>query len=817
MGGSGLPRRSGSFGGRVLGAGILYTVAAIAYTFPLILHPVSRLAALHGPGDPYLYVWILGWNLATLWADPLALLDGRIFDANIFHPARQTLAYSDHMLPQSLALWPLYAVTGHPVLCYNVLFFASLVASALAMHVFVRRITGDTLAAYGAGIAWGFWPFHVSHLAHLQMQGLYLLPLTFLFLHRLMTDGRRRDGVLLGVMAALQTTASTYYGVIGAVGLGVAAVVLVVIGLLGVTPRASHDGLQAPGVGRVTRHLFLAGAVGVVLILPIAIPYWQVQQREGFGRNLEEATRHAADASSYLAVPPVNALYARTGLLPIGAEEQALFPGFVLTALALAGFLVAARTGHLAFGASMLAVAIAGVVLSLGPDGARTIYATLHRAIFGFHAIRAPARFGVLVTFGLASLAAIALAAFSRRTASRPLVYRWLPALAVVLLAAEYANAPIPYVAAPAIQTAAGAWLRDEPTPGAVLYLPLELDAPNTVFMVQSLEHRRPIVNGASGHRPGFFTALVDTMSTFPDAESLWMLRELDVRFVVAPAPVDHGTDVLVARAALVEQDPARPANHIYEVQWTPDAEAMFEEAAVIPPPDPGPPPFAIGEQAEYDVRWLGAGASLSAGTITLGVTAPADTGDARYQFDATAATAAWVSRFFEARDRFVTTADARLRPIVHERAIREGRRRLDRTARFDHEARYVEVAQNSDGTDAIAHRIPPGTRDAVTAFFYLRSLDLTALDELRLPINEVGRNQTLVVRRAVRETIQHDGRPRPALRVEPAIVQRVTRRTPVDIIVWLSDDERRIPLRFEVSGAFGTVRATLTAYRPSI
>jgi hypothetical protein len=49
----------------------------------------------------------------------------------------------------------------------------------------------------------------------------------------------------------------------------------------------------------------------------------------------------------------------------------------------------------------MLAVGALGYVLSLGPDGVRPVYSALHRFVFGFSAIRAPARFSVLVIFAL--------------------------------------------------------------------------------------------------------------------------------------------------------------------------------------------------------------------------------------------------------------------------------------------------------------------------------------------------------------------------------------------------------------------------------
>ncbi len=113
-------------------------------------------------------------------ADPMAVLSGRVFDANIFHPAEGALTYSDHLLLQSLVMTPLYAVTGNLVLCYNVLLLLSIAASGLAMHVLVRSVTGSTAAAFVAGLAWACWPYRTAHLLHLQLQSLYFLPLALL-------------------------------------------------------------------------------------------------------------------------------------------------------------------------------------------------------------------------------------------------------------------------------------------------------------------------------------------------------------------------------------------------------------------------------------------------------------------------------------------------------------------------------------------------------------------------------------------------------------------------------------------------------------
>jgi hypothetical protein len=136
-----------------------------------------------GPGDPYLNVWILGWDLRTLTSDPLALVTGRIFNANIFYPADLTLAYSDHLILQAVALWPLYLVLRDVTLCYNVLLFGSLL---VPQHARVRLRSPAALKTRVSGSR-GVPAARCPPAAHRD----YSCP-RLPFLHRLMA-GRRRS------------------------------------------------------------------------------------------------------------------------------------------------------------------------------------------------------------------------------------------------------------------------------------------------------------------------------------------------------------------------------------------------------------------------------------------------------------------------------------------------------------------------------------------------------------------------------------------------------------------------------------------------
>jgi len=786
-----------------------YLVAACLLTWPLLTQLTARLGAVEGAGDPYLNLWILGWGMHAWLTDPMAVLSGRVFDGNIFFPAAGTLTFSDHLLLQSLVLSPLYALTGNLTLCYNVLLIASLAFSGWAMHLLARSVTGSERAAFIAGLAWACWPYRTAHLLHLQLQSLYFLPLALWALFRIAAARRMSDTVMLGVLAALQAISSVYYGVMGAIAIGVAAVSLA----------------WATGQWRGRRfwsRIAIAGAIGTVLVAPVVWPYWLTQQREGFGRNLFEASAQSATVQSYTQVPHENLVYGRAGVLlprpPAPGErdrrnnEHQMFPGFVLVAVAIFGAWQGWRSDARPVVVTSLALVLAGVVLSLGPEGVRSVYSWTANVVFGFHAIRAPARFATIAMAGACLLAAIAIAKGGVRNG--------VFAVIVVLMMAEYLNAPLPLVAAPATSTAVGQWLRDEGGQGAVLYLPITLDKENSTFMVRSLEHRRPIVNGYSGQRPAFFTSIGDAFADPASVDARATLKEIGVRFVVSPGPLagaERPDSPYVERETFGDET-------IYEIVWTEASEAALDEVEVAPPPAPGLVPFRAGETATYAVQWLTGPLDLSAGTITLRVVPPeaADAGvrgeTPSWVFEATADTAPWVSRFFEARDRFRTSANGTLLPLVHQRFLREGRRSVDRVFAYDHDKRHVRSADDVEGArDATALSLPLANhaRDSLTALWYARSLPIAPGFAFEMPLNEAGRNLKAVVTVTGRENVEAMGVSQPAFRVEPVLTARVQRRRALRATIWLSADARKLPLVADVEAGFGRVRLKLVDYRP--
>jgi uncharacterized protein DUF3108 len=782
---------------RSVWAGVAYVVAACAFTWPLVRHPFALFGAADSTGDPSLNLWTLIWDLQTLSAHPTWFLTGRVFDAPTFFPAHHTLAYADHLLLQAILVWPVYAVTHDPVFCYNVLLLASLAAAGFAMHLLVRGLTGHEGAAYTAGLIFGFAPYHFTHLTHIQLQALYFLPLTLLFLHRVFAAGRPTDVVALGVVMGLQAISSAYYGVIGAIGIGCAAIALAVA-----TRRLGDWRLLLRGVA--------AAGIALAVALPWSIAYLQVEREAAAGRNLYEASHGSAVLASYVQAPATNVLYGRTGWLvpaPSAAlprkdgPEQGLFPGFLAMLLAIGGAVAAPR--HLRKAAIVYgALTVAGVVLSLGPDGVRPLYAVLYRSMVGMSAIRAAARFSVLALCGMAVLSAIAICGLDLRF---PRARRTILAAALVAIATEQSNGAITFPAAPALTSNAGRWLRAQPGSRAAVCVPMGFEtAANTRCMLQALEHGRPIANGYGGLRPPFFPALVDAVRALPSPDTLLTLHSIGVEWIISDGPIEPDPklrDALVERARFSDQ-------WVYQLVWSPAIESTIDDAVLEPPPEPGPPSFGIGESATYRLRWIGGPVNLAAAEGTISVEAPR--GGAAFRFVVSAGTASWMSNFFDATVQVETTATDRLLPIeTHEHFV-EGRRTQDRQFAFDTNRR--EVRMTTGGT-TVTLPLARDARDPISALFYVRTLPFQTGTHVVVPLTDNGRRSQLDVTVGAIETVVVDGHSWQAWKVAPRITGRVERQQPLDITAWLSADARKVPVVFEVSAAFGTVRAELVGY----
>ncbi len=306
-----------------LWACLAYLGITLAMTWPL-----ARGLARDLPqdlADPVLNCWILSWasdRLRLALSGDFAALAG-FWNANIFHPEPRTLAYSEHLLAQSLQILPLRWMGAGLVLCYNLLFLESFVLSAIGMYLLARDLTGSRTAAFAAGLLFGFAPYRADQFAHVQVLTSQWMPFALLGLRRYVNSGRVRP--LVGATAALvaQALSCGYH-------------------LLFFTPFAVAWGFHQMLAGRRWRDarrwrgLLIAAFLMALLVVPLLSPYLEVRRAGTIFRGASEVDQFSADVYAYLSAPETLRFWGEHLRLHPGPESS-LFPGAVAVLLAAIG------------------------------------------------------------------------------------------------------------------------------------------------------------------------------------------------------------------------------------------------------------------------------------------------------------------------------------------------------------------------------------------------------------------------------------------------------------------------------------------------
>ena len=513
------------------GAAIVALLLAVVHTWPLATAPWR--VSLNYNGDVMLNEWIVAWIQHQLPRAPFAL-----FQANIFHPARDVLAFSEPLIVPALLGWPVRLLGGSPVLVHNVLLIAGLALTMLGTYALAHHWTRDPFASLAAGAAFTFNTQSLMRLEHLQAAHAYGLPLALLAADRLMLTGERRYAWwLAGWMIAMVYT-SGYLVIFACVAL---AVLLL-----------ARTWTWRPQAARVIGGFSLAAVVTGMVTLPLYLPYRRVAQEQMMVRTLEGVTEFSASPGGYLSSNSRLHGLLWNAAVPEGALDT-FFPGLTVGLLALFG--VAApivfrrqrrglRPGPSVV-AGLVALAIVGAVLSLGTQ--TPIYGWLYTVFPPMSAIRAASRFGLLFLLGTAVLAAIGLAAVRMRISSRPSVAAGM--LAVLLITAEAFRAPIRYTEFEGIPGIYRLLARE---PGQVVLVEVPFYPPEAIFMnaeyvLNSTAHWRPLMNGYSGYTPLSYREVAWPFWNFPDGGSIDAMRAAGVtHIVVHPARFDHeGPEVL--------------------------------------------------------------------------------------------------------------------------------------------------------------------------------------------------------------------------------------------------------------------------------
>ncbi|HLP40846.1 MAG TPA: DUF3108 domain-containing protein [Fibrobacteria bacterium] len=218
---------------------------------------------------------------------------------------------------------------------------------------------------------------------------------------------------------------------------------------------------------------------------------------------------------------------------------------------------------------------------------------------------------------------------------------------------------------------------------------------------------------------------------------------------------------------------------------------------------DLGQKALKVPEKLTFDMIWGGWNFRwVHAGKATMEILPTARPEEWRIQ------TLAWCNKFFQSiypvRDTVFSIIDSRgIYPLRFEKRLHEGSYHADISAIYD-QARHTLATQDT------LLSIEPFTHDVLSAFYYIRTRPLKVGDSFELAAVSGKKKYNLKVLCHGRETVKVPAGEFQTLIVEPVLKGDGLFKAKGKLTIWVTDDERRMPVKMQSKIPVGSIKAEL-------
>lgn len=530
---------------------LYFAILTVVMTWPLAVYMKDEVVGQIG--DNIYFIWMIGWIKKALFE-----LGVNPFDVWFLnYPQGWSMAYTE-ITPIMLALALPFSFLGGATFAYNAAMMLTFVLSGLGMFLWVRALTCNRAAALVAGTIYAFLPYHFAHflIGHLNLSGIQWFPFYFWGLFEILQKqnkiaqekGWGKPVVLAGVMLGLIGWTSQYYLYMTVLVTGWLVLIYLV---LFARSRWREWGFW--------RKFIWMGLVALPLVVVAVAPYMMLFQQGGLpDRNISLVRMYSASPTDFFLPSTDHFLWGEWVGDHFNRQmwvEGTLYIGAVSFVLAVLGFIRRRQIEKQQFLALCAWGAVFAFILAMGIDlhwDGRSVEISLPTAltallgrdsvpiplpgyvlfyVFPFFAkLRALMRFGVFVLLFFSVSAGLGAAWLLERVRAN-----LRAALLVTLLGLIFLDFyPGAYQEFSRIQPRAlDYWLAQQTGQGAVIQFPFEKseDQEQTYY---TLTHGKPFVGGFfNAFPPEQYARLQPRMKSFPDEQSISLLSELGVRYVL--------------------------------------------------------------------------------------------------------------------------------------------------------------------------------------------------------------------------------------------------------------------------------------------
>lgn len=216
---------------------------------------------------------------------------------------------------------------------------------------------------------------------------------------------------------------------------------------------------------------------------------------------------------------------------------------------------------------------------------------------------------------------------------------------------------------------------------------------------------------------------------------------------------------------------------------------------------------FGVGERLVFDVNY----GFITAGEAVMAVSGYDSVGGRKcYRVDFSVNSLPSFSWIYRVEDRYSTFIDVEaIIPWRFEQHIREGNYRRDFIAEFN---QYRHVAKTTEGE----YEIPPYVHDIMSAFYYARTMDYSQSkpgDLYTLFNFYKDKSHELGVKFLGRQELEVEAGTFQTIVVEPMVKEGGLFKSEGRIVIWLSDDDLKIPVRVNTKVIIGSIDTELREY----
>lgn len=206
---------------------------------------------------------------------------------------------------------------------------------------------------------------------------------------------------------------------------------------------------------------------------------------------------------------------------------------------------------------------------------------------------------------------------------------------------------------------------------------------------------------------------------------------------------------------------------------------------------------FSQGERIEYTLAWLGVAGGDAVITVTPG--------EGRFTIHTLARTLGAIGRLYPVRDEIETiVSSANFSTLRFEK-------RLSERGREKHVETIFDPKRKVATRKGVEIPYEPPILDPMSSIYYLRTLDLTPGKKHMMTIIADSEIYEIEAEVLAREEIEIQGSRFRTVVVEPKMRKGgIFRDENNRLLIWYTDDARRIPVRIRSELAFGSITATI-------